>query len=306
MNKKEKTYLKIGAVSIVVILLAAGAIMFQENDNDTSTISKMGTVLDSAAQCGLAVPTSIAEEYDLVYISDLEEYADLFGSEIIGIDAGAGIMSSTEEAIENYGLDSFTLVTSSEAAMLASLESAIDSGEAIAVTMWEPHWANGAYELTYLKDPDLVYGEGESIESWGRPNLASDEPVIAQILANYEYDISELNSLLSYIEDSDEDIAVAAGEWVENNPELLAEWLEGIEYESNRGSITIGLVDWADAMGTSNVLKYVLETYVGYDVTLSELNVGVMYQGLSDGNIDLITTAWLPLTHAQYIEKYTS
>jgi len=52
------------------------------------------------------------------------------------------------------------------------------------------------------------------------------------------------------------------------------------------------------------VLKYVLETYVGYGVTLSTLQAGVMYQGLSQGEIDLITTAWVPLTHAQYMEQY--
>ncbi|MDY0237205.1 MAG: glycine betaine ABC transporter substrate-binding protein, partial [Gudongella sp.] len=155
-----------------------------------------------------------------------------------------------------------------------------------------------------LEDPDYVYGTAESIESWARPGLVSEDSVLADIMSNYEYDLSEFNALLSYIADSDKDIAIAAGEWVEAHPDLLKSWIGDIEYQEGRGTITIGLVDWACAMGSSNVLKYVLETYVGYDVTLMSLNVGVMYEGLSNGEIDLITTAWLPLTHAQYIDKY--
>lgn len=302
-KRRKVTAMKIGAVLAVLILLVAGAAAFHTDDGNNAGITKMGTVLDSGAQCGLAVPTYAAKEYGLEYISDLEEYADNFDYEIVGIDAGAGIMSSTENAINQYGLSSFKLVSSSESGMLTSLKNAYASEKAIVVTMWTPHWANGVYDLTFLKDPDLAYGEAESIESWGRPGLVSDDPVIAQVLSNYEYSTAEFNDLLSYI-DSSGDTSAAVEQWTEAHQDLLAKWLAGTEYKAGRGEITIGLVNWADAIGSSNVLKYVIEKYVGYDVELTELNVGVMYQGLSDGEIDLITTAWLPITHAQYIEKY--
>ncbi len=67
--------------------------------------------------------------------------------------------------------------------------------------------------------------------------------------------------------------------------------------------MTVGLVSWACAMGSSNVLKHVLEG-VGYSVTLNTAEAGVMYTGLANGDIDLTTTAWVPLTHAQYMERY--
>jgi len=300
MNSK---IIKIGAVAIVIILVAAGVVLFAGNTDD-SKIEKVGTVLDNGAKSGLVVPSYVVTELNITSISELEEYASEFNNQIIGIDAGAGIMALTETAIENYDLDSFTLVTSSEATMLAALISAYDSHEVIVVTLWDPHWVGGEYDLVYLEDPDYVYGTTESIESWSRPGLSSEDSVIAEIMSNYEYALPEFNSLLSYIADSDKDIAVAAGEWVEAHPDLLNSWIGDIEYQEGRGTITIGLVDWACAMGSSNALKYVLETYVGYDVTLMSLNVGVMYEGLSNGEIDLITTAWLPLTHAQYIDTY--
>lgn len=300
MNSK---YIKIGAVAVIIVLIAAGVMLFAGNTDDKK-IEKTGTILDSGARSALVIPTYVATELNITSISDLEQYADEFNNTIIGIDAGAGIMSMTEKAIKNYNLDSFTLQTSSESSMLAALISAYESHEIIVVTLWTPHWIGGEYDLTYLEDPDYVYGTAESIESWARPGLVSEDSVLADIMSNYEYDLSEFNALLSYIADSDKDIAIAAGEWVEAHPDLLKSWIGDIEYQEGRGTITIGLVDWACAMGSSNVLKYVLETYVGYDVTLMSLNVGVMYEGLSNGEIDLITTAWLPLTHAQYIDKY--
>ncbi|MFA5452146.1 MAG: glycine betaine ABC transporter substrate-binding protein [Candidatus Methanomethylophilaceae archaeon] len=300
MNSK---YIKIGAVVVIIILVAAGVFMFTGN-TENSKIEKTGTVLENGAKLGLAVPAYVVTELGITDISDLQQYADEFGNQIIGIDAGAGIMTMTENAIDDYGLDSYTLVASSEATMLTALITAYESNQYIVVTLWDPHWVGGMYDMVYLSDPDLVFGEAESIESWARPGLISDEPVLAEIMSNYEYSISEFNSLLSYIEDSDKDIAEAAGEWVEDHQDLLSSWLGNVEYMPDRGNITIGLVNWACAMGSSNVLKYVLETYVGYNVTLMELNAGVMYAGLSDGEIDLITTAWVPMTHAQYMEKY--
>ena len=301
MNSK---YIKIGAVAVIVILLAAGVIIFAGNTDDKK-IEKVGTVLDNGAKCGLVIPTYVATELNISSISDLEQYASEFNNTIIGIDAGAGIMSMTEKAIEDYNLNSFTLQTSSESSMLAALIDAYESHEIIVVTLWTPHWIGGEYNLTYLEDPDYAYGTAESIESWSRPGLSANDPVLAEIMSNYEYNLSEFNSLLSYIaNNNDKDIQTAAGEWVEAHPDLLSKWIGSVEYQEGRGTIKIGLVDWACAMGSSNALKYVLETYAGYDVTLMSLNVGVMYEGLSNGEIDLITTAWVPLTHAQYMEKY--
>jgi len=301
MNSK---YVKIGVVVVVIALLATGAVMLSNHESENKKIEKMGTVLESGAKSGLVVPSCVAEELNINDISDLQQYASLFNNKIIGIDAGAGIMTMTEKVIIDYELSSFSLITSSEATMLATLIDAYDSHEYVVVTLWEPHWISGSYNLVFLDDPDHIYGEAESIESWGRPNMANDDPILANIVSNYQYDISEFNSLLSYIADSDQNISMAAGEWVEAHQKLLSRWLGNAEYQSNRGEIKIGLVNWACAMGSSNALKYVLETYLGYHVTLVELNAGVMYAGLSNGEIDLITTAWLPMTHAQYIEKY--
>jgi glycine betaine/proline transport system substrate-binding protein len=296
-------YLKIGAIAIVVAFLATGTYLFAGESYDEK-IEKTGTVLEDGAISGLVVPAYTAESLNVTSISDLNGHASEFDNEIIGIDPGAGITELTKKVVDEYGL-SLSFVTSSEAAMLAALDTAYRSEDHIVVTLWDPHWVTGVYDLVYLDDPKLVYGEAESIESWARPGLIAEDPTLAKIMEQYSFEIDEFSELLAYIESNKDGMSVgeAARNWIDENPDAKERWLDGVEYQGGRGNIEIGLVSWACAIGSSNVLKILLEN-VGYSVTLTTIDAGVMYAGLAYGNIDLITTAWVPLTHAQYMEKY--
>ncbi len=77
---------------------------------------------------------------------------------ITGIEAGAGIMSSTQKAMKAYGLndDKWQLQTSSTAAMTSTLGKAIKNHQPIVVTGWTPHWMFTKYNLKFLKDPKNV------------------------------------------------------------------------------------------------------------------------------------------------------
>lgn len=58
-------------------------------------------------------------------INHLNNYAADFKGGIVGVEQGAGIMTTSEAAIETYGLD-YNLVGSSDPAMIAALYRAID------------------------------------------------------------------------------------------------------------------------------------------------------------------------------------
>lgn len=62
-------------------------------------------------------------------------------------------MKTTDKAISAYGLDGYTLMTSSSSTMLASLKKAMDKGEWIVITGWTPHWMFDQFELKFLDDP---------------------------------------------------------------------------------------------------------------------------------------------------------
>lgn len=303
MNNGQKTLIAV-VVVVVVLLLGVGAYFFADY-SEAEPIEYVGTVLQDGAKLGLVVPAYTYEK-GIQDISDLNGNESLFESEIIGIDAGAGIMRITEnDVMPHYGLDGYELTKSSDAAMMTSLRQAIDAEEDIVVTLWDPHWAFGAYELKYLNDPDKVFGEAESIESWSRPGFSEDEPAAAAVLANYTYTLEDFSDLLNAIQQNESATRAQVVEWwAANNSDLIGEWVGDVEYEEGRGQLTVGLVDWACAQASSHMIEYILEEYVGYNVTLQMSQAGVMYQGLSQGDIDFITTAWVPLTHASYMEEY--
>ncbi len=123
-------------------------------DQYGDSIEFLGEVYGEA-RVGLVVPQYVT----IQSISELEANKDRFSSEIVGIDAGAGIMKTTDKAIAAYGLDGYTLMTSSSSTMLASLKKAMDKGEWIVITGWTPHWMFDQFDLKFLDDPKKVYGD---------------------------------------------------------------------------------------------------------------------------------------------------
>lgn len=66
--------------------------------------------------------------------------------------------------------------------------------------------------------------------------------------------------------------------------------------------ITIGYVPWDCAIASTHVMKTVLED-AGFQVELIDPSASLLYEGLTTGDIDVITTAWLPFTHANYMDQ---
>jgi len=70
-------------------------------------------------------------------------------------------------------------------------------------------------------------------------------------------------------------------------------------------TITLGIIpSWTDGLSTAYLWKAVLEGE-GYDVEVEDISdAGVLYTGVAKGDIDVYPSAWLPLTHKTYWEKY--
>ncbi|WP_317136320.1 glycine betaine ABC transporter substrate-binding protein [Methanochimaera problematica] len=171
-------------------------------------------------RCGLAVPDYVKVNS----IAEMNANKELFDSEIVGIEPGAGIMKGTEDAVESYSLD-YNLLTGSEVGMCTALKSAIDSGEPIVVTAWSPHWMFVKWDLKYLDDPENVYGGEEYIASYTRKGLKEDMPDLYSFIERFHWETSDMESIMLDMNEgmSAED---AAQKWVDNNPELVNEWLD--------------------------------------------------------------------------------
>lgn len=174
----------------------------------------------TGARIGLMVPTYV----DIDSIADLEDHADRFNNQIVGIDPGAGIMAATENAIETYALDSIELVEGSGATMVAALESAYENEEWVAVTGWTPHYKEALFDLKYLEDPELVYGEEEYVAAVVRENLAEDMPEVYAFLDNFYWEVEDFGQLMLWNSEGGDPYDNAA-RWVEENRDIVENWI---------------------------------------------------------------------------------
>ncbi len=173
------------------------------------------------ARIGLVVPAYV----DIDSIEDLNGAKSDFDGKIIGIDSGAGIMKTTDKAIEDYGLN-YELVAGSDPTMAAALKKAIDSNDAIVVTGWSPHWMFAKWELKFLDDPKGTYGSAEEIHTLARKGLSEDMPDVAAFLKNFKMDDSTLGDLMGDIEEnSDQDVKEVARAWMNENENLINSWI---------------------------------------------------------------------------------
>jgi len=181
----------------------------------------LGNVYEGTAT-GLAVPTYVTIDT----LEELKGNEDKFDGRITGIDAGAGMMKKTEnELIPAYDLD-IELLASSGPAMTAALKDAVENEEWIVVTTWKPHWMWGRWDLKFLEqsEDNMIWNEG-NIEIIGRVGLEEEKPELAQFLKNFYFTDAQLSKLMLQIEESEEDVAVVAEQWVAENPELVASWI---------------------------------------------------------------------------------
>jgi len=167
---------------------------------------------------------AVNEDAPIDSLAELADNADLFDNEIIGIEPGAGLTAAMEErVIPGYGLEGMDFTTSSTAAMLTSLTKATDAGENIVVTLWEPHWANSAFPIKTLDDPEGTLADLETLNSFGKTGFADEYPQLAEWLADFEMDLDTLYSLeqAMFVDYEGSDYAPIVEKWIEDNQEYV-------------------------------------------------------------------------------------
>lgn len=177
------------------------------------------------AKVGLVVPTYME---DVNSIEDLNDYKDELNGEITGFDPGAGTMLVTEDLIEEYELD-YVLISSSEPAMITALAEAIKDEKPIVAPLWNPHRVFSEMDLKYLDDPLNIYGEAEKIHHATRQGFVEDFPEVSDWIKNWKMDDEAIGSLMSAVneaEEAGEEPIDGARTWVEENEELVNEWIE--------------------------------------------------------------------------------
>ena len=189
---------------------------------------KVNETLDKAP-LALAVPEYVKDVNSIEDLKDNKKFAKSVNNEIIGIDAGAGIMESTKTALKEYDLDDWKLTSSSESAMITELRKAYKKKEPIVVPLWKPHWVFGVYDMKMLDDPKEVYGgDGDQIYIIANKDLEKDAPAAYKILEQYTEDYDMVEELMPQVFDEDKDPKDVARKFIDDNPDLVKKWTKGV------------------------------------------------------------------------------
>lgn len=68
--------------------------------------------------------------------------------------------------------------------------------------------------------------------------------------------------------------------------------------------VRIGWVNWSDTEITVKLATTVLEDQLQQPVKLVQADIGIQFQAMANGSIDLIPMVWLPSTHKTFWDKY--
>ena len=78
----------------------------------------------------------------------------------------------------------------------------------------------------------------------------------------------------------------------------------GLTQAAEQKPVRIGWVNWSDTEITVKLATTALQDHLKQPVKLVMADIGIQFQALANGNIDLIPMVWLPSTHKAFYDKY--
>lgn len=215
----------------------------------------MSLTYDNAPQ-GIAIPTWVAKKYGIYDIDGLRKHAALFDQTGDGrgdIWVGAASWSSTQimkVKVRDYALQ-LTPFTEDTWVFYDRFQKAMEENQPIVFYYWEPDWLTFAYDLTWIREPAY------SADRWhyvrGRPDqsritcgwqpakiytvysekLKTRRPKAYRFFQHFYMPIQEVNAIIAQIEkipgNPKQDPDAVADRWIEAHPEIVADWLKGIQ-----------------------------------------------------------------------------
>ncbi|WP_422822080.1 choline ABC transporter substrate-binding protein [Vreelandella subterranea] len=199
---------------------------------EKGTVDRLVANLEGAKYT-LAVPQYV---YDagVTSVEDLAEHADQFDQQLHGIEAGNDGNELIQQMIDDdaFGLGDWQLVDSSEAGMLAELRARVPNEDWMVFLGWEPHPMNTNFDMAYLEGAGDYFGPdlgGATVYTNTRGGYVEECPNVGELLNNMTFTLEMENQLMGEIMDDGEDPRDAARAYLQENDELLGEWLAGVE-----------------------------------------------------------------------------
>nr|WP_299240908.1 choline ABC transporter substrate-binding protein [uncultured Halomonas sp.] len=195
-------------------------------------VDRVATNLEGAKYT-LGVPQYV-HDAGVTLVADLDEHAEKFDSQLYGIEAGNDGNMIIQNMIDDdfSGLGDWELIDSSEAGMLSELKSKTRNEDWMVFLGWEPHPMNTNFDMAYLEGADDYFGPdlgGATVHTNTRSGYVAECGNVGTLLENLQFSLEMENQIMSAIMDGGERPREAARSWLQDNPEVLEGWLEGVE-----------------------------------------------------------------------------
>jgi glycine betaine/proline transport system substrate-binding protein len=214
-------------------------------------IDDQGTVQDAGLTgndgiIGWYVPPWMVEEYpDILDWQNLNKYADLFETSESGgkgqlLDGDPSYVTNDEALVKNLDLNYKVVVGGSEAALIQSFKSAEENRTPLLAYFYEPQWFFNEMDLQRVQLPP--YEEGCDADPakvdcdyppYALNKLISTEfaesgsPAV-DLIKNFNWTNEDQNTVSTYIAQDGMEPEEAAQKWIDDNPDKVDAWLEGV------------------------------------------------------------------------------
>jgi len=248
-----KTKTQLLSVPVTYTSLANGDIdIFLGNwmptmEADITPYLKAGTVEDLGpnlvgAKYTLAVSKN-AYDAGVKSFADLAKFKEKFSGRIYGIEPGNDGNRLIQSMIDDdaFGLGAFQVVESSEAGMLSQVARNTRRDKWIAFLGWAPHPMNANFDMEYLSGGDDYFGAnygGANVHTNVRKSYLQECPNVGKFLSNLEFSLAMENQIMGAILDDGKAPHVAAKEWMANNSDALAPWLQGVTTQAGDDGVS--------------------------------------------------------------------
>lgn len=224
----------------------AGWLPAQQESYDATMES--GTIVDlgnnvTGARMGFSVPGYVAD----AGITSAEQLADhevakRFKRSVYSIESGSTVTDMLNDAIDAdiYSLGDWEGKPSSTPGMLSEVEGATQEERWIIFYGWTPHWMVPEYNTRILDDPEGVYGDdnGKSdVKTIVTQRYADANPNLRRLLDQFVLSADEQSEFIRDYSHEDGDLATVAHDWLADNPERVATFLDGVTTRNGEDAV---------------------------------------------------------------------
>ncbi|KAA0595496.1 choline ABC transporter substrate-binding protein [Azospirillum lipoferum] len=184
------------------------------------------------AKFTLAVPTAVADA-GVRSFADLARYGDRFEKKIYGIEPGAPANQIIKRMLDkkDFGLEGWTLVESSEQAMLTQAMRRTRSKDWVVFLGWQPHPMNTRIDMTYLSGGDAYFGPNygsTTVNTLSRRGYGSECANVHRLFSQLAFTVGMENEIMAAITEDKQAPKDAAAGYLKAHPDLLGPWLAGV------------------------------------------------------------------------------